>query len=331
LPLLQATHDSAPQVVAEAANTLEYYPSLRVLRRLHELLSHADHKVREEAEDSFQSIRNEVLVRLCDRDRPVADHVRRWLRPVWDLLALGDEELGPDEDAGTFPRQEEAAPATTLADLLALLDDADASPIVLGDRLRSNGWSGYPEDERRRLRPVLLTHPDQLVREQAACAFAAWRDASGLLDLLQDADFCVRKSAMYSLSRLPLTPGIANLAWDHLHRHDTLGTHATETVATFVRHAEPADAIRQLSWVAGDHGRCEELRVAAVHHLAGLGAVVALGQLAGLLREPPEVTWALHIALLEAIAQLGLRTPDIGHLRDVDHLHVQATVARIKE
>jgi hypothetical protein len=169
-----------------------------------------------------------------------------------------------------------------------------------------------------------------LVREQAAWAFAAWQDTDGLLDLLQDADFCIRKSAMYNLGQLPPTPSIANLAWEHLHQHDTLGTHATETLATFVRHAEPADAIRQLSWVAGGHGRCEELRVAAVHHLIGLGAAEEVGQLAGLLREPPEVTWALHIALLEGVAQRALRTPDIGHLREVDNLHVQATVATAK-
>ena len=56
-----------------------------------------------------------------------------------------------------------------------------------------------------------------------------------------------------------------------------------------------------------------------------------MGQLAGLLLEPPAVTWALHIALLDAIADLGLPTPDIGHLREVDNLHVQEAVARLKE
>jgi HEAT repeat protein len=330
LPLIEATHDSVPEVAAEAANTLEYYPSVCVVRRLHEMLGHDDEKVHEEAEDSFQSIRNEVLVRLRGRDRGVADHVRFWLRPVWDILAFGDEERLPDADADPPTRREERREAVPVPDLLALLADPDASPRLLERRLRENDWSLYQEDQRRLIRAVLLGHGDQLVREQAAWAFAAWRDVAGLLALIEDADFCVRKSAIYNLGRLPPKPGIAGVAWDHLHRHDTLGTHATETLDTFVRHADPADAVRRLGWIAGDHGRREGLRVAAVHHLARLGAVEQVGQLAGQLLEPPEVTWALHIALLDAIVDLDLPTPDIGQLRDVDNLFVQEAVARCR-
>jgi hypothetical protein len=40
------------------------------------------------------------------------------------------------------------------------------------------------------------------------------------------------------------------------------------------------------------------------------------------------VTWAVHRALLDAITALGLPTLDVGHLRAVDNLHVQAAVAR---
>jgi hypothetical protein len=128
---------------------------------------------------------------------------------------------------------------------------------------------------------------------------------------------------MYRLGQVPPTPGVADLAWDHLYRPDALGLHATETLDTFVKHADAADAVRRLGWVAGDHGWGESLRVAAVNHLAKLGACEEISQLAGLLLEPPEVTWALHIALLEA----GLPRPDIRHLREVDNLHMQVAVA----
>jgi hypothetical protein len=329
-PLIEATHDSVPEVAAEAANTLEYYPSLRVVSRLHELLHHADDKVREEAEESFQSIRHETLNRLRGKDRQIADHIRRWLRPTWDLLAFTEEELTTEEDQGPSARQEQPARAMPPGALLALLADPDASPLVLGDRLRSNGWSGYTGAERRRLRPVLLTHLDQLVREQATWAFAAWRDVGGLLELVRDADFCVRKSSMYNLGQLPPTPRIADVAWNHLDQADALGSHATETLATFVKHADPADAVRRLGWIAGDHGWREGLRAAAVHHLARLGAAEEISQLPGLLLEPPVVTWALHIALLDANTNLGLPRPDIRHLRDVDNLHVQEAIARLK-
>jgi hypothetical protein len=329
-PLIRATSDPVPEVAAEAAKTLEYYPTLQVIRRLHDLLGHADAKVREEARDSLASIRSDVLIPLGGKDRRMADHIRRWLRPVWNLLAFTDEELRPDENKEKPPRSAESKGALPLAELLAMLADPDVSPLVLGDRLRSNDWSLYGEEQRRRLRPVLLSHPDQLVRDQGAWAFADWQDAGGLLELVRDADFCVRKSAMYHLGQLPPTPGIAGLAWEHLHRADTLGVHATETLETFVRHADRAVTVRQLGTIAGDHGRREGLRTAAVYHLKRLGAAEELRQLAGQLLEPPAVTWALHLSLLQAVVDLGLPVPDIQHLREVDNLYMQEAVARIE-
>jgi hypothetical protein len=131
---------------------------------------------------------------------------------------------------------------------------------------------------------------------------------------------------MYQLGQLPRRPGIAELAWEHMHRLDVLAVHATETLSTFVRHADPVTAVRRLGWIAGDHGRREGLRVAAVDHLAGLGAVEEIQQLAGLLREPPTVTWALHIALLYAARKLRLAMGHVEHLRGVDNLDIQAAV-----
>jgi HEAT repeat protein len=99
-PLIQATGDPVPAVAAEAANTLQYYPSRNALRCLHGLLNHPAEKVREEAQESFEALRSEFLVRVSSRDRPVAAHIRSWLQPVWDLLAFTQEELRPEEDEG---------------------------------------------------------------------------------------------------------------------------------------------------------------------------------------------------------------------------------------
>src|SRR5262245_27313831 len=66
--LLDATHDPVVAVAAEAANTLEYYPTKRVLRRMHELLEHPDEKVREAADDSFESLRGTCLYHLRSSD-----------------------------------------------------------------------------------------------------------------------------------------------------------------------------------------------------------------------------------------------------------------------
>jgi hypothetical protein len=90
-------------------------------------------------------------------------------------------------------------------------------------------------------------------------------------------------------------------------------------------------AIRQLGWIAGDHGWREGLRTTTLHHLTGLGAVEELSQLAWLLLEPSEVTWSLHITLLGAAAELRQPLPDIGHLRTVDNLYAQGAVARVRQ
>ncbi len=330
LPLIAASRDPVPEVATEAANTLQYYPSLRVIRRLHELSRHADETVRQQAQVSFGEIRFELRNRLRDRDRQVARHVLQWLRPVWDLLAFAGRDLRPDKGDSSPGRRERPGKAMPVADLLALLAEPEASPRTLSERLWSNPWRAYRIRERRQLRPVLLSHPEALVREPAARAFAAWQDAGALLELVRDPDSGVRKSAMYNLGQLPPTPSIAGPAWEHLHRHDTLGTHATETLATFVRHASPEEAVRRLGWIAADHGRREGLRDAAVYALTRLGAAEEVGQLVGLLHEPPAVTWALHLALLDAIVKLGLPAPDLEHLREVDNLHVQAAVARVE-
>src|SRR5262249_55321054 len=151
----------------------------------HGLLDHPAEKVREQARECYDAIRNELLTRLRSGDRRVATHVRGWLRPVWEGLAFGDEELRPDEDEGPVAcRAKGRAPAVPVSDLLALLADRDASPRVLGGRLWENDWTAYGEGERTRLRPVLVTHLDPLVREWAALALAAWRDVPGLTGLV---------------------------------------------------------------------------------------------------------------------------------------------------
>jgi hypothetical protein len=328
-PLIEAARDPVPEVVAEVCKTLEYYPSLKTVRCLYRLLDHPAEKVRQEAEVSFADVRHEFLLGLRSRDPRVATHVRSWLKPVWDVLAFTEDEFRPGDDPARTPSPPDLGEVLPLENLLGMLRDPDTSPKALRESLWRNDWRGYAADERTRLRAMLLEHPDPLVREEAAVACGAWQDADGLLALVRDADFGVRKTTMCRLIDLPPTPGVANLAWEHLHRPDALGFHARETLDTFVKHADPAVALRRLGWIAGDHGRREGLRTAAVYHLARLRAVEQLAQFAGLLLEPPEVTWSLHIALLGSADDLGLPVPDNGPLRGVDNLHVQEAIARL--
>jgi HEAT repeat protein len=325
--LIAAAGDMVEEVAVEAAVTLQYYPTTRVIRCLHGLLGHPADRISEAARGSFEDIRHECLLAVRDRDPQVADRVRRWLDPVWKLLAFTADELSPAASEPYIPPATQKTRPSAVSEMLGLLTDPDTSPKVLEENLWAAGWDQYPTADLLRIRPVFLNHADPLVRERATVPLQEWADAGGLLALAGDPDFGVRKAAVYRLGLVPPDPVIAAFAWARLNEPAMFGVHATETLGTFVAHADPAVAIPRLLAIAADHDRPENLRVAAVHDLARLGAADLVGRLAGLLYEPPAVTWALQIAVLDAVAGLGLPPPEVGHLAAVDNLHVQAAVA----
>ncbi len=327
--LVAAAADPVEKVAVEAVRTLQYYPTVRVIRRLHGLLDHPAERLRHDARDSLADIRHECLYRLRDGDPRVAARVRRWLDPVWGLLAYTPEELDPPEGPYTPSPAAPKPQPPVLSDLLRMLADPDASPKVLGEVLWASAWDGFPAADRRRVRPVLLHHPDPLVRERGAVPLLVWADADALLALVEDPDFGVRKSAMYRLGLLPADGRIATVAWNHLNRPRVFGVHASEALGTFVAHAGRDEAVSKLFAIAADPARPEYLRRAAVDDLVGHGAAAEVGRLTGLLAEPPAVTWALHLAVLEACADLDLPAGNVSHLDAVDNLFVQAAAARV--
>lgn len=324
-PLLTAAVDAVTDVAVDAIATLRYYPTRRVIRCLHGMLDHPTERVRDAARESFEDIRSNCLLRLHDQNPRVVTRIRGWLEPVWDRLAFAPEELSPPEREPFDPPTTQLREPPPASEMLAMLADPDSSPKRIDKCLWADGWDQYPESDRRRLRPLLLNHDDPLVRDRATVPLEAWGNAAGLLALAGDPDFGVRKSAFYRLGLLPTDRQIAAVAWLNLARPDVFGTHARETLGTYVAHADPAEAIPWLSVIAADRAKPEDLRVAAVHDLARFGAVVDIGRLLNVLAESPAVTWALHIAVLDAAAGLGLKV-DVGPLADVDHLDVQAAV-----
>ncbi|HEY1191636.1 MAG TPA: hypothetical protein VGE74_28645 [Gemmata sp.] len=329
--LATAAADSVEDVAVEAIRTLQYYPSVCVIRCLHGLLDHPSERIRDHARDSFADIRYECLHHLRDGAPRVSARVRRWLDPVWGVLSYTPDELNPPpSESRTWPAAREAHPPA-LADLLRLLADPDTSPKVLSDVLWASAWEAFPVADRCRVRPVLLHHPDPLVRERAAVPFLAWADTGALLALAGDPDLGVQQSAMYRLGLLPPDARIATLAWDHLNRSDVFGTYASETLGTFVAHAGRDEAVPQLFSLAADPSRPENLRRAAVTDLVAFDAPAKVGRLIGQLTEPPAATWALHIAILEAVADLGLVADDVSDLKAVDNLFVQGAVARVTD
>ncbi|WP_437817635.1 hypothetical protein [Sorangium sp. So ce1078] len=71
-----------------------------------------------------------------------------------------------------------------------------------------------------------------------------------------------------------------------------------------------------------------ESRVSIVDALAKLGARAEIEALLPLLAEPPQVTWAVHVALLEACSRLGLHPGRCDALREVDNIDVQIALVR---
>jgi HEAT repeat protein len=187
--LAAAAADPVEAVAVEAIRTLQYYPTVRALHRLHDLLEHPSERVRDAARGSFEDIRSECLHHLLDGDPRVAARVRLWLDPVWGLLAYTPEELNSSAEGPYTPPPAREARPPILSDLLRLLADPDTPPKVLGEVLWSSAWEGYPVEDRRRVRPVLLHHPDPLVRGRGTVPLQAWADAEGLLALAEDTDF----------------------------------------------------------------------------------------------------------------------------------------------
>jgi hypothetical protein len=163
--LVAAAADTVDDVAVEAIRTLQYYPSVRVIRCLHGLLNHSSKRVRDAARGSFEDIRSECLRHIRDRDLRVSTHVRRWLDPVWDLLSYSPEELDPPAERPYTPSPARVTQPPILSDLLRLLTDPDTSPKVLEEVLWASAWEEYPlADQRVGMMQQHRAHP--AVRER---------------------------------------------------------------------------------------------------------------------------------------------------------------------
>jgi HEAT repeat protein len=212
-------------------------------------------------------------------------------------------------------------------ELLALVENPDGEWAAKKQALRVVSWDAYTEAERQRLSVVLTEHPDPVVREIAATPLATWSYRAELLTLATDPSFLVRKSAIYGLTSVPADPTIAAFAWDYA-LHDA-GTAAYEALRTYVAHAPPAQAKDRLTELARTDPR-ESIQTTAISSLTALHAAPELESLLPLLRDPPGVTWAVHIAILDALRSLRLPAPDLDDLAAVDNLDLMCSVLAVR-
>src|SRR5262249_11888847 len=123
--LIRATDDADVGVAIEAANTLRYYFSCRVVRNLAYLRFHAHEALRQQPEESFNEIRGEIQNSLCHRNSAIAARVRLWAAPVWELLDFAEDELIPEDDHPYTPTPKVFAPPLPVDELLAILANPD--------------------------------------------------------------------------------------------------------------------------------------------------------------------------------------------------------------
>ena len=250
--------------------------------------------------------------------------LREWMAPVADLVRWPADV----QDRKPYsPPADRSRIAITESDLLALVADPDGAWGPEKQTLRHVAWEGYGTGERGRLATALATHPDPVVRQAATEALTAWSRSAELLGLAADSSFSVRKSAWYCLGLVPRDPALAEPAWEYMLAAG--GTTAYEALRTYVAQAPAREAKERLVALAQIDGR-ESIRTQAISCLAELGAVGELESLVPLLREPPGVTWGVHIEIVDGLRTLGLPAPDLDDLAAVDHLELMRSVVALR-
>ena len=323
-PLVTATADRSVDVAVAAADTLQYYPSQRVLRLLAELAESDSDELRAKAAESLDYNRGRFEYCATYGDRSQVALLRDWMEPVADIVRWSDEIKRVEASAPPTVRPRVAMPAGALMALLVELDGEWASKK---QALRELEWEAYTSIERRRLCEALVAHPDPVVRAVAAAPLAAWAMTEKLLGLVSDSSFSVRKSAIYHLRMVPREAAVAASAWDYM--SGASGTTGDEALQTFVAHASAADAKERLVELARADPR-ESVQVTAVSCLVDLSGVGELESLIPLIHDPPGVSWAVHIALIDGLRRLGRTAPDLDDLAAVDNLDLIQSIVLLR-
>jgi CBS domain-containing protein len=319
--LLEATHDEDPTVIAEALATLTYYQSQRVLKRAAALRDHPDELISAQARTTFDDLRAEFCL-FAEGD----DYLNGWMAPVMDLLDC--EAALNAEGEGDIPYEVEptAEHPLTTARIEELLTSPDMPLDEVRALLTNPHWGAVPVGEREELARRFLAHADPIIRSGAAEILRRWGNGEALVALLDD-PLAWDAAATALVDFEPRSPALGEALWVHIQAYPQYGQHAADALRAYARHTPAEDAIPHLVATATDEAQPEDLRVYAVYALARDAKTA--GEVEGLLpllEREPQVTWALHIALLEAAEAFGF-VPPVEHLREVDYLYLQDALA----
>ncbi len=304
-----------------------------VLEHAHALLEHDDRLVRKAARNCVDWLREDFKHSLADAERD--GRLWRWVRPIATLLELDEPAIegidAPEPSKPGVPfaqRFERFEWLASLESFRARFESLDCPWQERCGELRRADWAAVALADRSTWAAALLSWPDVLVRQQAPRALARWHDAANLVALLDNRDADIRKSAMYHLRELPPDPALAELAFARIpNLHCTAAYEALETAIAL---GDPPWWIPRARVLVLDPAADEGVRFHAIHALINADAREVLRECIPLLEQPPVLTWAIHLALLDAARKLALPLPSLAHLEDVDNLYVQQAFDRLE-
>ncbi len=329
--LILAADARHEDVAIGAMNTLNYYSTQEVLLRFAELLRDGPDELRENYQAGFDYVRQEFIDGCrwaMSENMAIRDHLLVWLQPVIHLFNLEDFQIF-DRASTSLRRTKSSHPLMTVDEIIADLSESDA---CWADKLHKyNGnhdWSWLSVDDAVRLVQFLAAHGDLNVRE-LACSIAGHRKLSDLLfDLLNDPTSRVKKTASYHSRMLSSERRFRDRLWQILMSPDTRGFFATETLESYLVHANDRSVDAQLKELALE-GERPSVKAAAVSALRQRGALGEINSVSCLLLEPAFNNWWVHRNILDACAELRVAAR-IDHLLMVDDVYLQVAVAEYR-
>jgi hypothetical protein len=333
-PLLNLLDTGSSNAAAEAALTLGYYPSRRVIPALTKygfpsiLKERETHDPLDNALDSFRWALSEP--------EPVASRMRTWMGSISLIAQPFEPEPSPSIEAESVRIVDQSSePTKTIwsLELLARINNPNAPIRMLIDDLRRLNLDAIPADDRMRITALLCRHPDANLRERGASVAAAWGLSDPLLELFDDPSVSVRKTALYVAHDLPQNAKVAERVLERLESGLIASTQGREALRTWVRHVDRQVAVKRLIRFARDDQR-ESIVVGAIEELVTLelGTIEggeAVTRLTDLLRRDALCTWAVHVTLLDACARMNIDPGNIEHLRTVDNVWVATAIAKL--
>ncbi len=343
--LLVAAEDADDDVAVSALDSLRYYCSLRSGRSL---FSHA----RDAATLRRQVQARESLEDLTQGFREHLDHHGVWFEEARAFLSDYDRaQLLVLQEAPTLsPSNGDLDPAFVRAaanlhrirsqknavlDEIAVvkeLGEADGQWAITMAMLQGGDPMSVSTDRRLSFGELLAFHSDPQVRMTGAKYLAAYEQTELLLQLLDDPNIGVRKSAAYSLHDVAPSEAVAAGVIAPVIEGDVGSTRAYESVRTWARHRSITSPDRFLDELtAFTFDERESVRSEAIEQLVSRNITSVGERMIELLENPPLMTWSIHTSIRSGRHHLGLGDEEtkaaMRAWKEEDNLWLQVALA----